>query len=142
MAVGVAVGVAVGAALAGGVGDAVGVAVGSAVGVGDGLAVGLGVGLGVGSASDGVGSADGDADGDELGGVDAVAVGTTGASAASTKVPVPPSAVVSVRSAPVIAHVVTVPRACAKRLPYDPSGQATSVLGPGVIVMPSLRSSV
>ena len=56
--------------------------------------------------------------------------------------PVPPSDVVSVSSAPVIAHVVTVPRACAKRLPYDPSGQATSVLGPGVMVMPSLRSSV
>ena len=114
-------------------------AVGSAVGVGDGLAVGLGVGLGDGESD---GSADGDADGDELGGVDAVAVGTTGAFAASTKVPVPPSDVVSVRSAPVIAHVVTVPRACAKRLPYEPSGQATSVLGPGVIVMPSLRSSV
>ena len=74
-----------------------GVAVGSAVGVGDGLAVGLGVG-----------SADGDAVGVGLGVAVGAASGTTGAVAESTNVPVPPSDVVSVSSAPVIAHVVTV----------------------------------
>ena len=47
------------------------------------------------------------------------------------------SEVVSVSWAPVIAQVSTVLRECANRLPYDPSGQATSVLGPAVMVMPS-----
>jgi hypothetical protein len=135
VAVGVVVGAVVGAALAAGVGEAVGAAVGLAEGVGDGIAVGLGVGLAV-------GAADGVAVGDRVCGVDAEAAGTTGAFAESTNVPVPPSDVVSVSSSPAITHVVTVPRACAKRLPYDPSGQATSVLAPGVRVRPSLRWSV
>ena len=59
----------------------------------------------------------------------------------STNVPVPPSAVVSVSSALATAQVVTLPSSCAKIVPYDPSGQATSVLAPSVMVMPSLPLS-
>ena len=59
----------------------------------------------------------------------------------STNVPLPPSAVVSVNSALAITHVVTFASSWAKIVPYDPSGQATSVLAPRVMVMPSLPLS-
>ena len=83
----------------------------------------VGEGLGEGDALD---------DGEAAGVGDGVAIGSP-----TTNVPVPPSAVVSVNVSSAIDQVVTVGRAFANRLPYEPSGQNTSVLGPGVIVIPS-----
>jgi hypothetical protein len=98
--------------------------VGVAVGSGDGVSLG---------ATDALGSTE------ALGSADSVGIGL--AFAESTNVPVPPSSVVNVSSSSSIDHVVTVPSAWAKRLPYDSSGQATSVLGPGMMVIWSLRPS-
>ena len=64
-------------------------------------------------------------------------LGITAVSEPATNVPVPPSAVVSVSSPLTTAQVVTLPSSWAKIVPYDPSGQATSVLAPSEIVMPS-----
>ena len=93
---------------------------GEAVGFGVGEAVGLGLGLAVALA---------------------VAV-ATGADAPApdpmSKVAVPPSFVVSVSWSSATAHVVTCSRPWTNSEPYEPSGQATSVLTPGVIVMRSL----
>ena len=75
---------------------------------------------------DGLGDAVGLGDALSLG--DAEGLGTTGMPEPSTNVPLPPSAVVSVSSALAITHVVTFASSWAKIVPYDPSGQATSVL--------------
>ena len=75
--------------------------------------------------------------GEALGLGAAEALGVTASPDPATNVPAPPSAVVSVSSALATAQVVTLPSSCAKIVPYDPSGQATRVLAPNVMVMPS-----